>query len=71
MHITDRRFRKLRVRVENICNSSIGHEMLVHRHFQILKLAIRAEDFAQVRFLDVLGEFLDDDFGAPWDDGCG
>jgi len=73
VHITNSILRKLRICVENICNSPIGHEVLVHRHLQFLDFAIVAEDLAEMRFLDVLCEFFDDDFCAAGDSsgGCG
>jgi hypothetical protein len=64
MHITDRRLRKLAFRVEDVCYSAIRHEVLVHWHFQIFDFAICAEDLAQVRFFEVLGEFFDNNLCA-------
>ena len=41
--------------VEDIRYPAIRHELLVHRHFQFRDVAVRAEDLAEVRFVDVFG----------------
>lgn len=67
MHVADSAFCKLRLRVQNIGNATIRHEVFVHRHLQFLDFAIVAEDFAQMCFFDILREFLDDNLCAAWE----
>lgn len=69
VHVTDGTLRIARLGKQHIRNPAIRHEVLVHRHLQVLNLSIRAEDLAEVRRVDVLGEFFDDDFGAAGDVG--
>ena len=52
------------LRIQDVGDATVGHELLVHRHLQLLNLPVRAEDFAQVAHVHVLGELLNHDFGA-------
>lgn len=66
MHIGYRVLRELWCGVQDICNASVGQELLVDRHFQVLDLAKRAEHLTKVQFVDVLRELFHHNLGTPW-----
>ena len=55
MHVRDRGFGVGGGGVEDVGDAAVGHELLVHRHFQLGDVAVGAEDFAEVRRVDVFG----------------
>jgi hypothetical protein len=62
-------YRALGVRgrgIEHIRYPAVRQELPVDRHFQVLDVAVAAEDLAQVCFVDVFCELFNDDFGAAW-----
>lgn len=64
VHVTDGTLCIRWLRVQHVRDPPIRHEVLVHRHLQILNVAICAEDLAKVGGIDVLGELFNDDLGA-------
>jgi len=52
--------------IQHVGDSTVRQELPVDRHFEVLDVAVAAEDLAQVCFVDVLGEFFDHDLGAAW-----
>ena len=55
VHVRDRGFGVGGGGVEDVGDAAVGHELLVHRHFQLGDVAVGAEDFAEVRRVDVFG----------------
>lgn len=61
VHVRDGGFGRGRVAVHDVGGAAVGHELAVDGHVEVLYPAVGAEDLAQVVFVDVLGELLDDD----------
>ena len=66
MHVRDRALGVRRRRIQHVRDSAVRQKLPVDRHFEVLDVAVAAEDLAQVGFVDVFGEFFDHDFGAAW-----
>lgn len=62
MHVRNGALRVALALVQDVSNSLVHQELRVQRHFQVDDGAVGAENLAQVRGVDVFGEFLDDDF---------
>lgn len=66
MHVRDSTLGICGRGIQHVGDSAVRQELAVDRHFEVLDVAVAAEDFAQVGFVDVFGEFFDHDFGAAW-----
>ena len=53
MHMRDRSLRIRRRRIENVRDTAVRHELLVHGHLELGDGAVGAEDFAEVGGVDV------------------
>lgn len=50
--------------IEDVCDTAIRHELFVCGHLKFRDIAIGTEDLAQMIFVDILGQFFDDNLGA-------
>jgi hypothetical protein len=50
--------------VENVCGTTVDSSQSAKRQIEILNLAILPKDLAEVVFIHILGETLDNDLGA-------
>lgn len=50
--------------VQHVRDPAVRQKLPVDGHLEVLDVAVAAEDFAQVRFVHVLGELLDHDLRA-------
>ena len=66
VHVCDRALGVRRGGIQHVCYTTIRQELPVDRHFQVLDVAVAAEDLAQVCFVDVFRELFNDDFRAAW-----
>jgi hypothetical protein len=66
VHVRNRALGVRRRGIQHVCDSAVRQELAVDRHLEVLDVAVAAEDFAQVGFVDVFCEFFYDDFGAAW-----
>jgi len=66
MHMRDGGFGRRWRCEQNICCATICLELAVHGHVDIDNYPITAEYLVQVGREDVLGQFLNDNFGAAW-----
>ena len=55
VHVRNRGFGVGGGGVEDVGDAAVGHELLVHRHFEFGDVAVGAEDFVEVRRVDVFG----------------
>jgi len=50
--------------VEKIADAAVGVELMIHGHINHLDITIRGKYLSDMIFVDILGELLDDNFGA-------
>lgn len=66
VHVCDRALGVRGRGIQDVSYSAVRQELPVDRHFQVLDVAVAAEDLAQVCFVDIFRELFNDDFGAAW-----
>jgi hypothetical protein len=66
VHVCDRALGVRGRGIQNVRYAAVRQELPVDRHFEVLDVAVAAEDLAQVCFVDVFRELFNDDFGAAW-----
>lgn len=66
MHVRYRTLCIFCVGIKDVGDTFVHQKLLVHWHLQFLDFAVRAEDFAQVPFVDILCELFDDDLSRLW-----